>query len=74
MWTLSAGKPSAALTLASVTVPFATFYSITSFLLGHNLSVFFVTTAAYGFAAVAMLIPAVSEFDFAMGRTLAAEE
>ena len=71
---LSAGKPSSALTIASVTVPFATFYSITSFLLGHHLSVFFVTTFAYGFATVAMLIPAISEFDFAMGRTLTAEE
>ena len=71
---LSAGKPSTALTLASVTVPFATFYSITSFLLGHNMSVFLVTICAYGFAALAMLIPAISEFDFAMGRTSAAEE
>ena len=71
---LGAGNPSKAIAAASMLVPFATFYSITSFLLQHNLAVFLVTVTAYGFATAAMLIPSLYEFDFAMGRTSTAEE
>jgi ABC-type Na+ efflux pump permease subunit len=71
---LGAGNPSKAIAAASMLVPFATFYSITSFLLRHNLAAFLVTVTAYGFATAAMLIPALYEFDFAMGRTSTAEE
>ena len=36
--------------------------------------VFSVIMAAYGFATTAMIVPALSEFDFAMGRARAADE
>lgn len=61
--------PSVALTIAAFTLPFLTFYAITSFLLGGTLGVCLVVVAAYGFPVIAMLIPAVSEFDMALGRT-----
>jgi len=71
---LGARNPSAAILLASVMVPFATFYAITSFMLQHNLAVFLVTVSAYGFTTAAMMVPALYEFDFSMGRTTVAEE
>jgi ABC-type transport system involved in multi-copper enzyme maturation permease subunit len=61
--------PSVALTISAFTLPFLTFYAITSFLLGGTLGVCMVIAAAYGFPVIAMLIPAVSEFDMALGRT-----
>jgi hypothetical protein len=61
--------PSVALTISAFTLPFLTFYAITSFLLGGTLGVCLVIAAAYGFPVIAMLIPAVSEFDMALGRT-----
>ena len=68
-------NPSSAMALASLSLPFATFFAITSFLLrNQELTVFLVVTVAYGFTAAAMLVPAVCEFDIAMGRTSAAEE
>jgi ABC-type transport system involved in multi-copper enzyme maturation permease subunit len=70
---LGAKNPSTAIGLASFACPFATFYAITSFLLGYTLNVFLVTAATYGFATAAMLIPAVYEFDVATGRTTAEE-
>ncbi|WP_442484347.1 ABC transporter permease subunit [Aeoliella sp. SH292] len=60
---------SAALKWACMLTPFATFFVITSFLEHHYGSVFLVTVLAYGFATAAMLVPAVSEFDVATGRT-----
>ncbi|HEV7279940.1 MAG TPA: hypothetical protein VGN57_06960 [Pirellulaceae bacterium] len=60
-------NPSAAIGLASMLLPFATFYAITSFLLRQNLAVFLVSTIVYGFTACAMLIPALNEFDIAAG-------
>jgi len=72
--TLGARNPSAAIGTASLIVPFATFYAIVSFVKGYPLAVFLVTAAAYSFTTAAMLIPALYEFDFAMGRTTAAEE
>ncbi len=66
-------NPSAAIGLASLALPFATFFAITSFLLRtQDLTVFLVTSIAYGFTTAAMLVPAVYEFDNAMGWTKAA--
>jgi ABC-type transport system involved in multi-copper enzyme maturation permease subunit len=62
-------NPSRAIFLASLIAPFATFYVITSYFLGKYDSAFFVICATYGFATAAMLVPAVSEFDIALGRT-----
>ncbi len=70
LWaTLTHRNPSPALTLASAILPFCTFYAITSFLLGQTLGVSLFISAAYGFTAYAMLVPAVSEFDVALGRS-----
>jgi ABC-type transport system involved in multi-copper enzyme maturation permease subunit len=55
---------------ASLALPFATFFVITSYLLGDYDRVMLVTVGAYGFAVAAMLVPAVSEFDVALGRTV----
>ncbi|MEY3457679.1 MAG: hypothetical protein RL215_836 [Planctomycetota bacterium] len=61
-------NPSSALTLAALLLPFLTFYAITEFLLGGNLGVSFWICMAYGFAAVAMMVPAMTDFDIALGR------
>ena len=72
---LGAGNPSKAIAASSILAPFATFYAITSFLMDKNLSVFLVTVCTYGFTTAAMLIPALSEFDFAIGgRTVISDE
>jgi ABC-type transport system involved in multi-copper enzyme maturation permease subunit len=72
---LGARNPSAAIAAASIIAPFATFFAITSFLLGNReLTVFLVISGAYGFAVAAMLVPAIGEFDIAMGRTQGNEE
>ena len=70
---LGGRNPSPAIAVASFVCPFATFYAITSFFLDYTLGVFLVTAAAYGFAAAAMLVPAIYEFDVATGRTTAGE-
>lgn len=62
-------NPSPALGLAALLLPFLTFYAITGFLLNETLGVWLSISAAYGFATLAMLIPAISEFDAALGRT-----
>ena len=72
--TLGIRNPSSAILLASLLLPFATFHAITSFLLGHSMSVFLVTAVTYGFTTAAMLIPAIGEFDIAMGRTKSATD
>jgi len=66
---LSHRNPSAALMLSAGMLPFLTFYAITEFLLQGSLGVCFSIAAAYGFTTLAMLVPAVSEFDVALGRT-----
>ena len=72
---LGVRNPSPAIFLASMGLPFLTFFSITSFLLGNReLTVLMVSAVAYGFATAAMMIPALAEFDFATVRTKAAEE
>lgn len=62
-------NPSVALTLAAGGLPFLTFYAITEFLLHGTLGVCCSVLMAYGFTTVAMLIPAISEFDTALGRS-----
>ena len=66
---LGARNPSAAIGLASFLCPFATFYAITSYLLESTLAMLFSIVAAYGFTTIAMLVPAIFEFDIATGRT-----
>ena len=67
-------NPSSAIQLASLLLPFATFYAVTSFLLHHALAVFLMITGTYGFATAAMLMPAIAEFDIALGRTATTDE
>jgi ABC-type transport system involved in multi-copper enzyme maturation permease subunit len=66
---LTPRNPSRALVLAAAILPFSTFYAITGFLLGNTLGVCLAVVCAYGFPTIAMLVPAVSEFDVALGRT-----
>ena len=62
-------NPSPAITLTSFLLPFLTFFAITSFILrDQELTVFCTVTASYAFATAAMLIPALSEFEFAVSR------
>lgn len=68
-------NPSPAIALAAFGLPFLTFFAITSFILrNQELTVFSVLVAAYGFATAAMIIPALSEFDFAMGKSRSTDE
>lgn len=62
-------NPSSALRLAGGLLPMITFYAITTFLLQGTLGVCLSVGVAYGFTTLAMLIPAVSEFDVALGRS-----
>ena len=62
-------NPSPAILTASAFLPFITFHAITSFALQHYLMVFLETATVYGFTTAAMMIPAIAEFDIAMGRT-----
>ena len=62
-------NPSNAIFMSSLLTPFATFYVITSFLLGEYAAAFLVAIVTYGFATATMLVPAVDEFDVATGRT-----
>ncbi|MDA1180709.1 MAG: ABC transporter permease, partial [Planctomycetota bacterium] len=66
---LGARNPSSAIAAASLLLPLATFYAITSFLMGFTLGVFLVVAATYGFATAAMMVPALSDYDFASTRT-----
>ncbi|MBP5621385.1 MAG: hypothetical protein J6X44_05165 [Thermoguttaceae bacterium] len=70
---LGARNPSKAIALASFALPPATFYAATSFMLGKPFLVFVAIVAAYFFASLAMLIPAIDEFDVATGRATADE-
>jgi ABC-type Na+ efflux pump permease subunit len=67
-------NPSRAMGWAFIPAPFLTFFAMTSFLMQDYGTVFLVTTVTYGFATAAMLVPAVSEFDIATGRTVSREE
>jgi ABC-type transport system involved in multi-copper enzyme maturation permease subunit len=59
-------NPSNAIFGASITLPLVTYYAITQFLLQQDqLPAFATILVGYGFATLAMLIPALSEFDVA---------
>jgi len=70
---LSARNPSPAIGWASALLPSLTFVAITGFLQGNVLQVFLVAAAAYGFATLAMLVPAIGAFDLLTGRTTTGE-
>jgi ABC-type transport system involved in multi-copper enzyme maturation permease subunit len=63
-----------ALTIVALAAPLLTFVAITSFLVGNFGAVFLLTAFTYGFATLAMLVPAIYVFDVATGRTTAREE
>jgi ABC-type transport system involved in multi-copper enzyme maturation permease subunit len=65
---------SSALTTVALAAPLATFVAITSFLDGKHGAAFLLTIFTYGFATLAMLVPAIYVFDVATGRTTAREE
>ena len=70
LWiSLTANAPSGAITLTASIAPAATFYCIIAFVVGDRFAPFAVTTSIYGFAVAAMLVPMLSEFDVATGRT-----
>ncbi|MFO0852560.1 MAG: ABC transporter permease subunit [Gemmataceae bacterium] len=82
LYVLSADRPSGALTLGAVLCPLAMFYCVTNILIARPgtdesadpLVPFLALGAAFGFAIAAMLVPLLSEFDVALGRTTAAYE
>lgn len=72
---LGSRNPSPAITASSFLLPFLTFFAITSFLLrDQELTVFLTVAISYAFATAAMMVPALSEFDFAFGRTRTVDE
>ncbi len=66
---LGARNPSRAIGLVALLTPFWSFYCVISLLNGDILAAFLFSAGIYGFALLAMLVPAVSEFDIALGRT-----
>jgi hypothetical protein len=76
-WVLNGERPSAALSLASWLCPIAVFYTAMNILIGKPgqqestdpLIPFLVVGGTFGFAVAAMLVPLLSEFDVALGRT-----
>lgn len=70
LWaSLTHRNPSQALAWSAGLLPFMTFYAITSFLLQRPVEVLLAVLFSYGFTTIAMLIPSISEFDVALGRT-----
>lgn len=77
LYVLSADRPSPALSLASVVCPLAMFYCVVNVLIAKPgtdesadpLMPFLALGSAFGFAIAAMLVPLLSEFDVALGRT-----
>ena len=67
-------NPSPAIFWSTLLLPFATFHAITSFFIEHHLTSVAVITIIYGFTTLAMLMPAIGEFDVAMGRTKSDDE
>jgi hypothetical protein len=76
-WVLNQGRASAALTWAAWFCPLGVLYSVMNVLVARPGSQetadpvvpFLVLAGAFGFTIAAMLVPLVSEFDVAMGRT-----
>ena len=74
LWvSLSANAPSNAIGLTAAIAPFATFYCVIAFRVGDRTAPFLVGSGTYLFAVMALLVPLVSEFDIATGRTTAEE-
>ncbi len=81
-WVLSSTRPSGALTLAAWICPIAMYYCVTNIVVANPRSnestdpllPFLVVVGAFGFTIAAMLVPLLSEFDVALGRTAAREE
>jgi ABC-type transport system involved in multi-copper enzyme maturation permease subunit len=70
LWmSLTHKNPSSALTVCAWVLPFLTFYGIVSYLLGNTAAVFMSVLFPFGFTVAAILIPAISAFDVALGRT-----
>lgn len=76
-WVLNGERPSTALNIASAICPIAVLYTVINILVARPgseesadpLIPFVVIAASFGFAVAGMLIPLVSEFDVALGRT-----
>jgi len=76
-WVLSADRPSKALTAASWLCPLAVYYTVTNVTIGNPinqqssdpLAPCAVMVLVFGFTIAAMLVPLLSEFDVALGRT-----
>jgi ABC-type transport system involved in multi-copper enzyme maturation permease subunit len=76
-WVLSAGQPTTALTIASWLCPWAVWYSVTNIMIGNPLTresadpiwPFLITGGVFAFTLAGMLVPLLSEFDVALGRT-----
>lgn len=66
---LGARNPSQAIAAVAILTPFWSFYCVISLLNGDSAAAFFFSMGVYGFALLAMLVPAVSDFDIALGRT-----
>jgi hypothetical protein len=76
-WVLSADRPSTALTAASWLCPLAVYYTVVNVSVGNQitqessdpLAPGLVIVGVFGFTIAAMLVPLLSEFDVALGRT-----
>ena len=68
---LGARNPSRAIALVALLTPFWSFYCIISLINRDVTAAFLCSSGVYGFALLAMLVPAVSDFDIALGRTSA---
>ncbi len=76
-WVLNGDRPSTALLVASWACPLAMFYGVMKVLIGKPgvaessdpFLPFLVILSAFGFTIAAMLMPLLSEFDLALGRT-----
>lgn len=71
---LGSRNPSPAILIAALLLPFFTFYAIVSYFMDFPLAVFLATSVAYLFATAAMMIPALSIFNFAVDRAAQADE
>jgi hypothetical protein len=76
-WVLSSDRPSKALTVASWLCPLAVYYTVVNISIGNPitqessdpLAPALVIVLVFGFTIAAMLVPLLSEFDVALGRT-----
>ena len=66
---LGARNPSQAIFLVALLTPFWSFYCVISLMESYFTAAFLFSAGVYGFALLAMLVPAVSDFDIALGRT-----